>query len=69
MDSELFFEWFKRVFLKYAVPQRPVFLLVDGHKSHITLDLVDLARDNDVVLFCSPPPHHACPSTPGCISV
>ena len=55
VDSELFFEWFKRDFLKYAVPQRPVLLIVDGHKSHITLDLVDLARNSGVVLFCFPP--------------
>ena len=30
-------------------------LLIDGHNSHITLDVVDLCRDNDVVLFCLPP--------------
>ena len=55
VDSELFFQWFKKIFLKFAVQQRPLLLIVDGHKSHITLDLVDLARENDVVLFCLPP--------------
>ena len=38
--------------LKYAVRDRPVLLLVDGHKSHMTLDLIELARENDVILFC-----------------
>ena len=28
-----------------------VLLLIDGHKSHITLDVVDICRDNDIVLF------------------
>ena len=35
--------------------ERPVLLLVDGHKSHMTLELVDLARENNVILFCLPP--------------
>ena len=41
--------------LKYAVPERPLLLIIDGHKSHMTLDLIDLARDNNVVLYCLPP--------------
>ena len=55
VDSELFFAWFKKIFLKFAVPERPVLLLVDGHKSHMTLDLIDLARSENVILFCLPP--------------
>ena len=43
------------MFLKYAVPERPVLLLVDGHKSHETIELVDLARSNNVILVCLPP--------------
>ena len=30
-------------------------LFVDGHKSHLTLELTDLARKKDVILFCLPP--------------
>ena len=45
----------KKNFLKFSVPQCPVLLLIDGHMSHITLDVVDLCRDNDIVLFCLPP--------------
>lgn len=33
VDNELFLQWFKRVFLKYAVPERPVLLVVYGHQS------------------------------------
>lgn len=39
IDSELFYQWFKKVF---PVPERPLLLLVDRHKSHLTLDLIDL---------------------------
>ena len=55
IDSELFLTWLKTIFLKYVVPQRPVMLLIDGHKSHMTLDAIDLCRSNDVILFCLPP--------------
>ena len=55
VDSELFIEWMKRIFLRYAVPERPVLLLIDGHKSHLTLECIDLARENQVILLCLPP--------------
>ena len=54
VDSDLFLQWFKKVFLKYAVQERPLLLLVDGHKSHETLELIDLARSNNVILLCLP---------------
>ena len=55
VDSELFLSWMNKVFLRYAVPQRPVLLFVDGHTSHMTLDVIDVARSNGVILFCLPP--------------
>ena len=55
IDSELFLLWLKKIFLKYAVPQRPILLLTDGHKSHITLEVVDTCRENESILFCLPP--------------
>ena len=30
-------------------------LLTDGHKSHLTLEVVDLCIKNEVILFCLPP--------------
>ena len=55
IDSELFLSWMKKVFLKHCGSQRPVLLFVDGHASHITLDVIDVAKGNDVLLFCLPP--------------
>ena len=55
IDSELFLAWMKKVFLKYCGSQRPVLLFIDGHASHVNLDVIDLARENDIILFCLPP--------------
>ena len=43
------------MFLRYTVPERPILLFVDGHTSHMTLDVIDVARSNGVILFCLPP--------------
>ena len=55
VDSELFYLWMQKVFLKYAVPERPLVLIVDGYKSHLTMELIDLCRENQVILLCLPP--------------
>ncbi len=55
VDSDLFLAWMKKIFLVHAVSQRPVILIVDGHGSHVNLELIDLARNNNIILFCLPP--------------
>ena len=55
IDSELFMVWMKKVFLRYCGSQHPVLLFVDGHANHITIDVIDLARENQIILFCLPP--------------
>ena len=55
MDQELFAEWFLQHFLEHAVSSRPLMLLLDGHSSHYTLELVKLAAAENVVIFCLPP--------------
>ncbi|KAL1446005.1 hypothetical protein WDU94_012268 [Cyamophila willieti] len=55
MDS--FVEWFKK-FIEFANPKpdKPVLLLLDGHASHTkNIELIRLARENNVVLLCFPP--------------
>ena len=34
INSELFYHWFLHHFLLYALPTRPLILLLDGHSSH-----------------------------------
>lgn len=53
MNSELFIEWF-RVFLEHIPSKRPVLLLLDGHVSHSSIELLQLAKANNVILFCLP---------------
>lgn len=33
----------------------PVLLFLDGHRSHVNLDVTDLCMENEIVLYCFPP--------------
>ena len=55
MDLELYCLWFELIFLKYASSERPLLLIQDGHKSHITIELIDKAKENDVEIMCLSP--------------
>ena len=55
MDHELFAKWFQSHFLVHAVSNRPLLLLLDGHSSHFTLDLVKSAAEENVIILCLPP--------------
>ncbi len=54
-DQELFRHWLKDHFVRYAVPGRPLLLILDGHSSHYEPVSVELARKEDIILFCLPP--------------
>ena len=53
INEELYAKWFK-FFLTKIPPTRPVLLIEDGHSSHISIDVIKLARDNGVHLLCLP---------------
>ena len=56
------------VLKKYAVAQRPLLLLIDGHSSHLTLELLNVltfAKTMGSYCFCMPPHNHAHTSTIG----
>lgn len=44
---------FKKLFLKSIPPARPVLLIV-GHKTHVTTDVIETAAANKVLIFCIP---------------
>jgi len=54
IHSELFPAWMM-IFLEYIVSQRPVVLFIDGHKTHMTLDIINLCRENKIILFSLSP--------------
>ena len=53
INQELYIKWFK-FFIEKIPPARPVLLIQDGHSFHISLDVIQLARDNGVHLLCLP---------------
>ena len=57
MERPHFLEWFRKLFLpavSIALETGPVILFMDGHASHINLQLIRLARERGVVLLCLP---------------
>ena len=53
INSDLFMKWFE-FFLTNIPPTRPVLLIMDGHGTHMSIKLIELARSNDVHLLCLP---------------
>ena len=61
MEDYVLEAWFKTRFVKWLDTnnvQRPVMLIFDGHGSHITYQMAQIAKENGVCLFCLPP--HTC---------
>lgn len=57
MQSNIFVQWMEH-FIKHVRPTKedPVLVILDGHATHTkNLDLIDLARQNGVILLCLPP--------------
>ena len=58
MDAPNYLSWFTKLFLPavaHLTKTAPVFLIQDGHHSHISLELIRRARDNNIVILCLPP--------------
>ena len=56
MESLQFTEWFKGIYIEGTDKlEGPNVLYVDGHSSHISLEVIDLAISNDTSLLCLPP--------------
>ena len=56
INSDLFFSWFKGVFVpKVQRLTKPVLLVLDNHVSHLSPQLVDLAIKEKIELLCLPP--------------
>lgn len=54
IDKDLYHKWFTELFLKEIPAERPVLLLVDGHKAHVTQEVILTAAQNQVLVFCLP---------------
>ncbi|KIM43930.1 hypothetical protein M413DRAFT_68191, partial [Hebeloma cylindrosporum] len=58
-DDFLCSEWFTHSFIPQATARnsskKPILLVYDGHGSHDTLKIIDLAISHGIILFCLPP--------------
>ena len=63
MEDILGVEWFRNHFLKHCGSHWPQILLLDSHSSHESLGLIEIARENNIILFTFPPhtTHYLCP--------
>ena len=53
INDDLFLQWFK-FFLASILPTRLVLLIMDGHRTHMSIELIELAQSSGVHLLCLP---------------
>ena len=51
MDTSTFYMWFANHFIPNLPPERPIALFVNGHDSHLNLELFQLAEKNGKYLY------------------
>lgn len=51
INEEIAEKWFREVFLQHCGPERPQLLLLDGHSSHESLGLLELAIHENIEIF------------------
>lgn len=63
MDDVLGVSWFEEVFLTHCGTKRPQLLILDSHHSHETLDIIEKANENNIMILAMPPhtTHYLCP--------
>ncbi|XP_065662486.1 uncharacterized protein LOC136085074 [Hydra vulgaris] len=56
INAEIFLKWFDH-FVEYGHPikDHPLLLIMDNHKTHISIELIDKAKESNVVLLTLPP--------------
>ena len=50
VDGEIYFDWFVKNFLRFAPSERPLLLLRDGASGHITIQHIDKAIEDNVII-------------------
>ena len=56
INTETFLKWFDH-FVEYGHPNKdhPLLLIMDKHKTHISIELMDKAKESNVMLLTLPP--------------
>ena len=56
MEIEIFEQWLREVFIPGTMDVvKPCVLFYDGHNSHLSANVVELAMENEIDLICLPP--------------
>ena len=55
MTTQFFYGWLTNHFIKQIPPEHPVLLLVNGHSTHIDVEVSKLCSQNGILLYCLPP--------------
>ena len=56
MDSELFYGFISKLFILHTNQiAGPKLLILDGHGSHLNINIINLCRESDIHLYCLPP--------------
>ena len=53
INDDFFLQWFK-FFLTRIPPTQPVLLIMDGHGTRMSIELIELARSSGIYLLCLP---------------
>nr|XP_022294764.1 uncharacterized protein LOC111104888 [Crassostrea virginica] len=59
-NSTIFLDWLSNHFTTFIPRGEKVLLMLDGHKSHLTLNIIEWAKENDIILQLLPA--HTCTS-------
>ena len=54
VSKDMYLKWFQEQFLKFALTERPVLLLFDGLKVHVSIELIKTAEESKLLLYCVP---------------
>ena len=55
MTETNYLDWFRSTFIPSLPPERPVLLIIDGHKTHIQYEVLQLAKANEIEIAKLPP--------------
>lgn len=55
MESDVFVNYIKRTFIPNIGTERPILLIYDGHSTHITFEVIELAMQEKITILKLPP--------------
>ncbi|XP_066285774.1 uncharacterized protein [Branchiostoma lanceolatum] len=60
INRELFQDWFFKIFVPHCHQSRPILLLLDQHTDHLSLNVLEAALAQDIIIYGLPPHTSQC---------